>query len=61
MRSYIFTERERKIIQGFLSGKVKSGDPGLMVIVSRLKSFTDLAGDVELYIRLREAISTTSA
>jgi hypothetical protein len=61
MRSYIFTERERKIIQGFLSGKVKSGDPGFMVIVSRLKSFTDLAGDVELYLRLREAISTTSA
>jgi hypothetical protein len=61
MRSYIFTERERRIIQGFLRGKVKSGDPGLMVIVSRLKSFTDLARDVQLYIRLREAISTASA
>jgi hypothetical protein len=60
MRSYIFTERERRIIQGFLSGTVKGKDPGLMVIVSRLKSFSNLAKDVELYIRLREAISAAS-
>jgi len=61
MRSYIFTERERRIIRGFLEGNVKSSDPGLMVIVSRLKGFTNLAEDVELYLRLREAVSTASA
>jgi len=57
MRSYIFTDRERKIIRGFLSGRVESKDPNLMVIISRLKSFKDLSRDVELYLRLRSRLT----
>jgi hypothetical protein len=41
VRSYIFTEREKRIIQDFLSGKIDGRDPSLMVIISRLRSFTN--------------------
>jgi hypothetical protein len=60
MRSYIFTKREREIIRSFLDGTVERDDPLLMVILSRIKGFTDLRSDVDLYVRLREAVSTTS-
>jgi hypothetical protein len=60
MRSYIFTRKEREAINGFFAGKVKLGDDIMRQIVSRLRSFNGLAGDVELYIRLREAVSTGS-
>jgi hypothetical protein len=61
MRSYIFTRKEREAINGFFAGKVKLGDDIMRQIVSRFRSFNGLAGDVELYIRLREAVSTGSA
>jgi hypothetical protein len=58
MRSYIFTPKERQVIQGFFEGKVKLGDDIMRQIALRLRTFTDLASDVELYLRLREAITT---
>ncbi len=58
MRSYIFTSLERETIKGFFEGRVKTGDDVMRQIVVRLKSFRDLASDVDLYLRLREAIST---
>jgi len=60
MRSYIFTERERRIIRGFLDGDVPRNDPGIQQLQSRVKSFTELSGDVDLYLKFREAMSTTS-
>jgi len=61
MRSYIFTPKERKVINRFFEGKAKLGDDIMRQIALRIRSFKDLAGDVDLYLRLREAISTTSA
>jgi len=58
MRSYIFTENERGIVRNFLNGTIKRTDPKVQVILSRLRHFEALAGDVDLYVRLREAIST---
>lgn len=58
MRSYIFTVTERKVIRGFLEGKAASNDPALEVIRSRIKSFTELASDIELYVTFRKAVST---
>ena len=55
MRSYIFTEREREAIREFLESGVKSHL--VEVVISRMRKFRDLARDVELYLRLREAIS----
>jgi hypothetical protein len=58
MRTYIFTAKERKAIRGFFEGSVSRDDSNLMTIIYRIKSFKDLATDVDLYARLREAVST---
>ncbi|MEM2905619.1 MAG: hypothetical protein QW587_07790 [Candidatus Bathyarchaeia archaeon] len=60
MRSYIFTPKEREVIHGYFEGRVGLGDDIMRQIVVRLRSFRNLAGDVELYLRLREAVSTAS-
>jgi hypothetical protein len=60
MRSYIFTPKEREFINGFFEERVKIGEEIMRQIVHRLRTFENLAGDVELYLRLREAIATSS-
>jgi hypothetical protein len=56
MRSYIFTERERKIILDYLymSSEKKSGD--IKHIKSRVRHFNQLPTDLDLYLRLKEAM-----
>jgi hypothetical protein len=61
MRSYVFTEKERKAIRGFMDGSVPRDNPVLMVVLSRVKSFKDLAADVDLYVRVRKTVSTVPA
>jgi hypothetical protein len=61
MRSYIFTEREKQVIISFVEGRIDARDRALSVILARLKGFTNLASDVNLYLRLRELVSTKSA
>jgi hypothetical protein len=61
MRSYIFTKKERQIINAFYAGKVVIGDDIMRQVVHRLRTFKDLKRDVELYARLTEAVSATSA
>lgn len=58
MRTYIFTAKEREVINGFLEGKVKIGEDIMRQVVHRLRTFDDLRRDVDLYVRLREAITT---
>jgi len=60
MRSYIFTPLERERIRRFLEGKVDSRDMVIAKLRFRVKTFKDLAGDVELYLRFREAVSAAS-
>ena len=60
MRTYIFTRRERQIIINFLLGSIPRSDPNLMVILSRIKTFSDLSSDVDLYSRLREAVTAST-
>jgi hypothetical protein len=62
MRTYIFTEKERRKIRSFLDGTAsRRDDPLLMVVLSRVRGFANLRNDVDLYIRLREAISAKTA
>jgi hypothetical protein len=56
MRTYIFTKRERQIIQGFLSHRVKMTDRDLSKIRSRLKLFERLKNDVFLYLELWDTV-----
>jgi hypothetical protein len=60
MRTYIFTKREREIIRSFIEGRLTLKDDAVQVIRSRIKSFSELSSDIELYSRFREAISTIS-
>ena len=53
MRTYIFTARERKVIRAFLDGEIPGTGKAIGMIRLRLKTFKDLAGDVELYLALR--------
>jgi hypothetical protein len=60
MRTYILTERERRIVKNFLAGKIGLTDPGLSQIRTRLKG-PNLVGDLDLLIALRKAITTSTA
>ena len=55
MRSYIFTAKERVAIQAFLKGEIPITDHLLSQVRTRIKQFKGLRGDVEFYLRLREA------
>ena len=59
MRTYIFTKRERTIIQDFLDRKITLRNPALRQIRTRINT-TTLSNDVKLYITLRVAISARS-
>jgi len=61
MRSYIFTERERTLILWVLDKRISLKDRSLDVILSRLRHFKELAGDIQLYIRLRRLAESESA
>jgi hypothetical protein len=60
MRTYIFTPLERRILMDWLDGRIPRSDIRVRKILSRVRLFKDLAEDVDLYLRVREAISTAS-
>jgi len=43
-----------------LEGKTPINDAALEQIRSRVKSFVELSGDIDVYLRLREAIAAAS-
>ncbi len=55
MRTYIFTGRERKIIQSFIDGKIPLSDRKLSQIRTRIRE-PDLVVDVKLLFKLREKV-----
>jgi len=56
MRTYIFTERERRIIQGFLNRRIRMTDRNLSKIRSRIKHFERLKNDIFLYLELWDTV-----
>jgi hypothetical protein len=52
MKSYVFSDRERKIMKGFLSGELPANNPAVMQVKSRMKGWVLLREDVELYLAL---------
>ena len=61
MRSYIFTSRERGLVRKALDKRIRLRDRRLHVVMSRLRHFKELAGDVELYVRLRRLAESEGA
>ena len=57
MRSYIFTERERKTILQYLYTPTETKNKDISALKSRIKHFKLLPKDIELYIRLTEAMN----
>jgi hypothetical protein len=54
LRSYIFTDHERKILrEWFRSGKESEG---IRVIFTRIRKFERLREDVEIYQSVRERV-----
>ena len=56
MRSYIFTKKERNDILQFLYTPTEAKNAGIRTIKSRVRHFSQLPKDIELYMRLTEAM-----
>ena len=56
MRSYIFTDLERKIILQYLYTPSETKGCDINYIKSRVRKFNKLPTDIDLYSRLREAM-----
>jgi len=56
LRTYIFTDRERRIIQSFLGGKIRITDRDLSKTRSRIKLFSRLKDDIFLYLEFYDML-----
>lgn len=61
MRTYIFTDRERRIVQRFLGGQIGITERDLSKIRSRVKLFERLKNDVFLYLELWDRVLLDTA
>jgi hypothetical protein len=61
LRTYIFTDRERRIIQSFLGGKIGITDRDLSKIRSRIKLFSRLKDDIFLYLEFYDMLLLRTA
>jgi len=57
LRSYIFTASEREAIFGFLEGRVNTSNAVFRRLVIRMREFKRLSEDVDLYLRLKDALA----
>jgi hypothetical protein len=57
MRSYIFTELERKVLKSWLNGELTLKDVRLQKVLSRVRLFKVLAGDVDLYLAVKRKLA----
>lgn len=60
MKSYIFTQRERTLLQKWLNTGQKA-DETVDMIFHRVKSFRDLENDVQLYLRVKDRLKQLSS
>lgn len=61
MRSYIFTEMERRVISGFFQELLTESDNNMAKIKHRLKRYSQLEKDVELYLKLKGRFKQVSS
>jgi hypothetical protein len=61
MRSYIFTPIERKAIENLLAKRIKISDSSIRMVLSRVRTFEELAKDIDLYDKIRKTVTTASA
>ena len=56
MRTYIFTDRERKIVQKVLGERITVREKNFVKIKSRIKLFDRLRDDIFLYLELYDKL-----
>jgi hypothetical protein len=61
MRSYIFTDMERRVINRFFEGLVTESEPNMAKIKHRVKYYRQLEKDAELYLKLKERFKQSSS
>jgi hypothetical protein len=61
MRSYIFTALERQVLRGWLNGELTLKDVRLQKVLSRVRLFKVLAGDVDLYLKVRSRLAESES
>jgi hypothetical protein len=61
MRTYIFTLLEKRVLTEWLNNEVPGGDIRVRKILSRIRLFKNLAGDVDLYLRLKRRLAESEA
>jgi len=61
MRSYIFTEMERRVISRFFDGLLTESETNMAKIKHRVKRYSQLERDVELYLKLKERFRQSSS
>jgi hypothetical protein len=61
MRSYIFTALERRVLRGWLNGELTLKDVRLQKVLSRVRLFKVLAGDVDLYLKVRSRLAESES
>jgi hypothetical protein len=57
MRSYIFTDLERQLLRKLLHGGLSMTDHRASATLSRIRTFRELADDVDLYVRTRRRLA----
>lgn len=57
MRTYIFTTLEKTILREWLDNEISKGDVRVKKILSRVRLFKNLAGDVDLYVTVRRRLA----
>ena len=57
MRTYIFTDRERRILEAYLTD-AKVDKIEVSKIMHRVRKYTTLFEDVYLYLRVRKTMAT---
>jgi hypothetical protein len=61
MKSYLFSEHERRVLKRFLKGDTTANNPTVMQVKSRMKSWTQLRQDVDLYLELARKFAESKA
>lgn len=60
MRSYIFTRTERQAVAKLFEGILTESDPTVAKVKHRVKRYTQLREDVELYLKLAKRFKQSS-
>jgi hypothetical protein len=57
MRTYIFTERERKLIERWSRGEITGSNRSWTQLVYRVRSATHLVSDINLFLELQRRLA----